>query len=60
MNAEPAAAQRRMQNRLRCDDEGSGSAMTKAEPAAQQGRERRCNDKGHGGATTKTEPAAGQ
>jgi hypothetical protein len=57
-NAEPAAAQQRMQNWRRRNDEGSGSAMTKAELAAQQGRERRRDDKGRGSATTKAEPVA--
>jgi hypothetical protein len=49
-----------MQNRQRHDDKGSGSAMTKAEPAARQGRERRRDNKGRGGATTKAETAAQQ
>jgi hypothetical protein len=43
-----------MQNWRRRDDEDSGSAMTKAEPAAQQGRERRRDNEGRtGGATMK-------
>jgi hypothetical protein len=49
-----------MQNRQRCDDEVSGSAMMKAETAARQGRERRRDDEGRGGATTKAEPVAQQ
>jgi hypothetical protein len=49
-----------MQNWQRRNDKDSGSAMTKAEPAAQQGRERRHDNKGRGGATTKAEPAARQ
>ncbi len=57
-NAEPAAARGQMQNWRRRDDKGSGSAMTKAEPAAQQGMEWRRDDEGHGGTTTKAEPAA--
>jgi len=54
--AEPAVRRQR-QNRRR-NDEGSGSAMTKAELAARQGRERRRDDEGRGGATTKAELAA--
>jgi hypothetical protein len=47
-----------MQNWRRRDDKGSGSTMTKAEPAAQQERERRRDGEGRGGATTKAEPVA--
>jgi hypothetical protein len=41
-----------MQNWRRYD-KGSGSAMTKAEPAARQERERQRDEEGRGGATTK-------
>jgi hypothetical protein len=47
-----------MQNWRRRDDKGSGSAMTKAEPAARQGREWRRDEEGSGGATTKAGLAA--
>jgi len=48
-----AAARRQRQNRWH-NDEGSGSAMTKAEPAARQGREQQRDDEGRtGGATMK-------
>jgi len=44
----------------RRDKEGSGGAMTKAEPAAQRRRPRRRDKEGSGGATTYAEPAAAQ
>jgi hypothetical protein len=53
-----AAARQQMQNWQRRDDKGSGSAMTKTELAARQGRERRRDEVGRGGATTKAELAA--
>jgi len=53
-----AVARRQMQIWRRHDDKGSGSAMTKAELAARQGRERRHDEEGRGGATTKAELAA--
>jgi len=55
-----AVARRQMQNWRRRDDKGSGSAMTKAELAARQGRERRRDEEGCGGARTKAELAAQQ
>ncbi len=39
------------------NDEGSGSALTKAEPATRRGRERRHNEEGSGDATTKAAAA---
>ena len=48
------ARQRRERRR---DDKGSGSALTKAKPAARRGRERRHNEEGSGGATTKAAAA---
>jgi hypothetical protein len=45
-----------MQNWRRYD-KGSGSAMTKAEPAARQGRERQRDEEGHGSARRKAELA---
>jgi hypothetical protein len=40
------------------NDEGSGSALTKAEPAARRGRQKRwSDDEGSGGATTKAAAA---
>jgi hypothetical protein len=47
-----------MQNRWRHDDEGSGSAMTKAELAARQRRPRRRDDKGRTGGTVMKAAAA--
>jgi len=47
-----------MQNWRRRDDKGSGSAMTKTELAARQGRERQRDEESRGGATTKAELGA--
>jgi hypothetical protein len=49
-----------MQNWRWRNDEGSGSTMTKAEPAARQGRERRRNNKGRTGSATMKGVAAQQ
>ncbi len=54
-----AAAARQGRQRWRNDKcRTGGGAMTKAKPAAQQGKERQRDKEGRGGATTKAELAA--